>query len=49
MTANSFNAAFPHVKPRRVQNVQHCTAASGNKMNSLGIFEIDLEIKGKKY
>jgi hypothetical protein len=49
MTANSFNTAFPHYKPRRVQNVQHCTAASGNKMHSLGIFEIDLEIKGKKY
>jgi hypothetical protein len=41
MTANSFNAAFPHDKPRRVQNAQHCTAASGNKMHS--------EIKGKKY
>jgi hypothetical protein len=49
MTANSFNAAFPHDKPRRVQNAQHCTAASGNKMHSLGIFKIDLEIKGKKY
>jgi len=49
MTANSFNAAFPHDKPRRVQNAQHCTAASGNRMHSLGIFEIDLEIKGKKY
>jgi hypothetical protein len=49
MTANSFNAAFPHDKPCRVQNAQHCTAASGNKMHSLGIFEIDLEIKGKKY
>jgi hypothetical protein len=49
MTANSFNAAFPHDKPRRVQNAQHCTAASGNKMHSLGIFEIDLEIKDKKY
>jgi Reverse transcriptase (RNA-dependent DNA polymerase)/Retroviral aspartyl protease len=49
MTANSFNAAFPHDKPRRVQNAQHCTATSGNKMHSLGIFEIDLEIKGKKY
>jgi hypothetical protein len=49
MTANSFNAAFPHDKPRRVQISQHCTAASGNKMHSLGIFKIDLEIKGKKY
>jgi gag-polyprotein putative aspartyl protease len=49
MTANSFNATFPHDKPRRVQNAQHCTTASGNKMHSLGIFKIDLEIKGKKY
>ena len=49
MTANSFNAAFPSNKPRRVQTAQHCTAASGNKMNSLGIYEIELEIKGKKY
>jgi hypothetical protein len=49
MTENSFNAAYPYDKPRRVQNVQHCTTASGNKMHSLGIFEIDLEIKGKKY
>ncbi len=49
MTAESFHAAFPFDKPRRVQNVQHCTAASGNKMNSLGIFEIDLQIKGKSF
>jgi len=47
MTAASFHAAFPGLKPRRVQNAQHCTAASGNKMNSLGIYEIDLQIKGK--
>jgi len=47
MTAESFKAAFPHNKPRRVQNAQHCTATSGNQMNSIGIFEIDLEIKGK--
>jgi hypothetical protein len=46
MTAQSFYAAFPHSKPRRVQNGQHCTAA---KMTSLGIFEIDLQIKGKKF
>ena len=49
MTANSFNAAFQHDKPCRVLNAQHCTAASGNKMHSLGIFEIELEIKSKKY
>jgi len=49
MTAESFKAAFPHSKPRRVQNAQHCTVASGNQMNSLGIFEIDLQNKGKTF
>ncbi len=49
MTAESFHAAFPFDKPCRVQNAQHCTAASGNKMNSLGIFKIDLQIKGRSY
>ncbi len=49
MTAESFKAAFPHSKPHRVQNAQLCTAASGNPMNSLGIFEIDLQIKGKTF
>jgi hypothetical protein len=49
MTKASFNAAFPHQKPRRVQSSQHCTAASGDKLNSLGIYEIDLFIKGKKF
>jgi Retroviral aspartyl protease len=38
MTKNSFDAAFPHQKPRRVQNSQHCTAASGDKLNYLGIY-----------
>ncbi len=49
MTAESFKAAFPHSKPHRVQNAQHCTAASGNQMNYLGIFKIDLQIKGKTF
>jgi hypothetical protein len=49
MTKASFNAAFPHQKPRRVQNSLHCTAASGDKLNSLGIYEIGLFIKGKKF
>ncbi len=40
MMAESFNAAYPFDKPRRVQNVQHCTAASGNKMNLLGILKL---------
>ncbi len=49
MTAESFKAVFPHSKPAKVQNSQYCTAASSNQMNSLGIFEIDLQIKGKTF
>jgi len=45
MTSTSFHAAFPNQKPRKVQNVQDCEAASGNKMNSLGIYKIELLIK----
>jgi hypothetical protein len=49
ITATSFHAAFPSVKPRKVQNAQHCTAASGNKLYTLGIYEIYLQIKGKTF
>jgi len=50
MTAESFNAPFPHsTKQCRVQNAQHCTAESGDKMKLLAIFEIDLQIKGKTF
>jgi hypothetical protein len=38
MTAQSFHPAFPHTKPCRVQDAHHCTAASGDKMKSRGIF-----------
>jgi hypothetical protein len=38
MMQASFNTAFPHQKPHRVQSCQHCTAASGIKLNSLGIY-----------
>ncbi len=49
MTAESFHATFPLAKPCSVQTAQHCTATSGSKMNSLGIFEIDLQIKDKTF
>ncbi len=32
-----------------VQNAQNCVAPSGDKMNSLDIFEIDPQIKGKTF
>jgi hypothetical protein len=47
MTTESFHAAFPHSKTPKVQNAQHYTAASGDRINSLGIFKIELQIKGK--
>ncbi len=49
MTQASFLAAFPCTKPCKVKSSQHCTAASGDKLNSLGIYKIDLIIKGKKF
>jgi hypothetical protein len=49
LTAPSFHSAFPHSKPPSIQNAQHCSAASGYKLKSLGIFEINLQIKGKTF
>jgi hypothetical protein len=49
MTSTSFYTAFPNQKPRKVQNAQDCVATSGNKMYSLGIYEIDLQIRGKTF
>ncbi len=49
MTSTSFHTAFPDKKPQKVQNAQDCVATSGNKMNSLGIYKIDLQIKGKTF
>ncbi len=49
MNSRSFNAAFGNQKPKKIANAQSCVAASGNQMNSLGIFEIDLQIKGKSF
>ncbi len=46
MPSSSFHVAFPNAKLRKVQNAQHCVAASGDKMNSLDIYKIDLQIKG---
>ncbi len=42
LTSTLFHAAFPNQNPKKVQN-------SGNRMYSLGIYEIDLQIKGKTF
>ncbi len=47
MNATLFFAAFPHAKPKEIKNAHDCVAASGKKMTSLGIYEMELYIKGK--
>jgi len=49
MNSRSFNAAFGDQKPKKIANVQSCVAASGDAMNSIGVYEIDLYIKGQKF
>ncbi len=49
MNSKSFNAAFGKQNPRKIANAQSCIAASGDAMNSIGIYEIDLYIKGQKF
>ncbi len=49
MNSRSFNAAFGTQKPRKISNAQSCVAASGDVMNSIGVYEVDLWIKGRKF
>jgi hypothetical protein len=49
MNSCSFNAAFGTQKPRKISNAQSCVAASGDAMNSIGVYEVDLWIKGQKF
>jgi len=49
MNSRSFNAAFGNQKLRKISNAQSCVAASGDAMNSIGVYEVDLWIKGQKF
>jgi hypothetical protein len=49
MNNRSFNAAFGTQKPRKISNAQSCVAASGDAMNSIGVYKVDLWIKGRKF
>ncbi len=49
MNKVSFDLAFGHSKPKHISKLQSCVAASGEKMSSCGVFEVDLFIKGKKF
>jgi hypothetical protein len=49
MNKQSFDMAFGHNSPKQISKPQSCVAASGDKMSSYGVFEVDLFIKGKKF
>jgi hypothetical protein len=49
MNKQSFDLAFGHSKLKQISKPQSCVAASGDKMSSHGVFEVDLFIKGKKF
>jgi hypothetical protein len=49
MNKQSFDMAFGHSKPKQISKPQSCIAASGDKMSSYRVFEVDLFIKGKKF
>jgi hypothetical protein len=38
MNRRSFNPAFGTQKPRKISNAQSCIAASGDAMNSIGVY-----------
>ena len=49
MNSRSFNAAFGNQKTKKIANAQSCVAASGDAMNSMGVYEVDRYIKGQKF
>ena len=49
MNADSFRDAFGHQKPRLVKKSAGCITANGSRMESLGIFEIEMTIRGRKF
>jgi len=49
MNSQSLNTAFGQQKPRKISNAQSCIAASGDAMNSVGVYKVDLWIKGRKF
>ncbi len=47
MNKESFDLAFGHFKPKQISKPQSCVTASGDKMFSYGLFEVDF-IQGIK-
>jgi len=49
MNANSFRQAFKNSRPKKINNGNGCVAANGSRMNALGVFEIPMTIRGRKF
>ena len=49
MNANSFRQAFPRKRPKLLHQGTGCVAANGSKMNTLGVFELPMKIRGRSF
>jgi len=49
MNADTFMEAVGHQKPGMVKKSAGCIAANGSRMESMGIFEIEMTIRGRKF
>ena len=49
MNADSFRESFGHAKPKLLKTSAGCIAANGSRMESMGIYEIDMTIRGRKF
>jgi transposase InsO family protein len=49
MNANSFRQAFSGKRPKLLHQGTGCVAANGSKMNSLGVFELPMTIRGRSF
>ena len=49
MNANSFRDSFGHNRPRLLKDSAGCIAANGSRMDSMGVYEIEMTIRGRKF
>jgi hypothetical protein len=49
MNANTFRQAFSGKRPKLLHHGTGCVAANRSKMNSLGVFELPMTIRGRTF
>jgi Retroviral aspartyl protease len=49
MNSDSFRESFGHQRPRLITNSAGCIAANGSRMESMGIYKIEMTIRGRKF